>query len=87
MNAHFLQRISEIRRQPKVHLLGKLVATETEDGKLDDEELLSFCRFLLIAGNETTTGLIAASARIFHEEPETLRQPKQDPQLAGNFVD
>jgi cytochrome P450 len=36
------------------------VATETEDGMLDDEELLSFCRLLLIAGNETTTGLITA---------------------------
>lgn len=87
MNAYFLQRINEIRRRPKVHLLGQLVATATEDGKLDDEELLSFCGLLLIAGNETTTGLITASARIFHEEPETLRQLKQDPQLAGNVVE
>ena len=87
MNAYFLQRINEIRQRPKAHLLGQLVATETEDGKLDDEELLSFCRLLLIAGNETTTGLITASARIFHEEPQTLKQLKQDPQLAGNFVE
>ena len=29
---------------------------ETEDGMLDDEELLSFCRLLLIAGNETPQG-------------------------------
>ena len=58
MNAYFLLRINEIRQRPKAHLLGQLVATETEDGKLDDEELLSFCRLLLIAGNETTMGLI-----------------------------
>ena len=87
MNAYFLQRINDIRRHPKEHLLGQLVATETEDGKLDDEELLSFCRLLLIAGNETTTGLITASARIFHEEPDTLVQLKQNPQLAKNFVE
>ena len=87
MNAYFLQRINDIRRHPKEHLLGQLVATETEDGKLDDEELLSFCRLLLIAGNETTTGLITASARIFHEEPDTLIQLKQNPQLAKNFVE
>lgn len=87
MNAYFLQRINDIRRHPKEHLLGQLVATETEDGKLDDEELLSFCRLLLIAGNETTTGLITASARIFHEEADTLVQLKQNPQLAKNFVE
>ena len=87
MNAYFLQCINDIRRDPKDHLLGQLVATETEDGKLDDEELLSFCRLLLIAGNETTTGLITASARIFHEEPQTLTQLKQRPELAGPFVE
>lgn len=87
MNAYFLQRINDIRRAPKEHLLGQLVATETEDGKLDDEELLSFCRLLLIAGNETTTGLITASARIFHEEPQTLAELKQQPELAGSFVE
>ncbi len=87
MNAYFLEQINYIRRHPKEHLLGQLVATETEDGKLDDEELLSFCRLLLIAGNETTTGLITASARIFHEEPQTLNQLKQRPDLAKSFVE
>ena len=87
MNAYFLQRINDIRRATKDHLLGQLVETETEDGKLDDEELLSFCRLLLIAGNETTTGLITASARIFHEEPQTLGQLKEQPELAGSFVE
>ncbi|GIS18571.1 MAG: hypothetical protein CM15mP120_04870 [Pseudomonadota bacterium] len=87
MNAYFLARINDIRRHPKNHLLGQLVAMETEDGMLDDEELLSFCRLLLIAGNETTTGLITASARIFHEQPETLIQLKQQPQLSGSFVE
>ena len=87
MNAYFLQRINDIRRAPKDHLLGQVVETETEDGKLDDDELLSFCRLLLIAGNETTTGLITASARIFHEEPQTLVQLKEQPELAGSFVE
>ncbi len=87
MNAYFLQRINDLREHPKNHLLGQLVATETEDGVLDDEELLSFCRLLLIAGNETTTGLITASARIFHENPITLVELKEKPELAGTFVE
>jgi cytochrome P450 len=87
MNEYFLQQINDIRANPKDHLLGQLVATETEDGMLDDEELLSFCRLLLIAGNETTTGLITASARIFHEQPQTLAQLKQQPELSASFVE
>jgi cytochrome P450 len=48
---------------------------------------LSFCRLLLIAGNETTTGLITASARIFHELPQTLERLKASPELAPSFVE
>ena len=78
MNGYFLEQIEAIRQSPQPHLLGRLIATKTEEGHLNNEELLSFCRLLLIAGNETTTGLITASARIFHEFPETLaRHPTQ----------
>ncbi len=87
MNAYFLERIAELRDKPVNHLLGRLIQTETEEGKLTDEELLSFCRLLLIAGNETTTGLITASVRIFDEFPETIAQLKQNPALVPTFVE
>jgi cytochrome P450 len=54
---------------------------------LTNEELLSFCALLLIAGNETTTGLITASVRIFDKYPETFQQVKQDPSLIPTFVE
>ena len=79
MNAYFFERVAELRQSPVDHLLGRLIQTETEDGKLTDEELLSFCRLLLIAGNETTTGLITASVRIFDEFPETVMQLREHP--------
>jgi cytochrome P450 len=87
MNAYFLERIAELREQPKDHLLGRLVETETEDGMLTDEELLSFCRLLLIAGNETTTGLITASVRVFDEFPSTISQLHADPGLIPTFIE
>lgn len=87
MNAYFLERIAQLRRKPVNHLLGRLVETETDEGKLSDEELLSFCRLLLIAGNETTTGLITASARIFDEFPETFAQVKANPAVIPTFVE
>ena len=87
MNAYFLTRIAELRKNPKDHLLGRLVETETDEGHLDDQELLSFCRLLLIAGNETTTGLITASVRVFDEFPETISQLHANPELIPTFVE
>jgi cytochrome P450 len=87
MNAYFLARIAEIRKQPADHLLGRLIETETEDGQLSNEEILSFCSLLLIAGNETTTGLITASVRVFDEIPETFAQLKKNPTLIPTFVE
>lgn len=87
MERYFLDLIAQLRKEPKDHLLGRLVETETEDGKLTDLEVLSFCSLLLIAGNETTTGLITASARVFHEMPETFEQLKVNPSLIPTFVE
>jgi len=87
LDAYFLERIEELRRQPMDHVLGRLVETETEDGRLSDEELLSFCRLLLIAGNETTTGLITAAVRIFHEFPWTFTRLQENPQLIRTFIE
>jgi cytochrome P450 len=87
MNAYFTAKIEEIRKHPQDHLLGHLIETETEDGKLSNEELLSFCALLLIAGNETTTGLILGSVRVFHEIPETFQQLKDNPDLIPTFIE
>jgi cytochrome P450 len=87
MDGYFLEQIEAIRQRPQPHLLGRLVATKTDEGHLNNEELLSFCRLLLIAGNETTTGLITASARIFHEIPETLPAIRNNPELIPTFIE
>lgn len=87
MDNYFLERIAEQRREPQNNLLGRLVQTETADGKLTDQELLSFCGLLLIAGNETTTGLITASVRIFDEFPETFNQLRDQPALIPTFIE
>lgn len=87
MSAYFTSKIEQLRIEPQDHLLSHLVETETEDGKLSNEELLSFCGLLLIAGNETTTGLILGSVRVFHEMPEMLQKLKQNPDLVPTFIE
>ena len=87
MNAYFLGRIEKLRPAPGNNLLGRLIRTETEDGHLSDEELLSFCRLLLIAGNETTTGLITGCVRVFDEMPETFAALKANHDLIPRFIE
>jgi cytochrome P450 len=87
MNAYFLACINELREHPAEHLLSRLVHVETDEGHLTDSELLMFCSLLLIAGNETTTGLISACVRVFHEEPWTFKRLKSDPALIESFIE
>ena len=82
-----VERIRDLRRQDEDNLLGHLVRVETDQGKLSDEEILSFCRLLLIAGNETTTGLIIRCVRVFHEYPEVFVRLKEDPELIPDFIE
>jgi cytochrome P450 len=87
MNDYFTERIARLREEEQPHLLGRLCTLETDDGRLSDEEILSFCRLLLIAGNETTTSLIVGSVRVFHEFPETFARLKGERELIPTFIE
>jgi cytochrome P450 len=75
---YFGQRLKRLRSKPDKSLLSELVHVETEDGHLSKDDLLMFCRLLLVAGNETTTGLIVNAMRAFSEFPDALRLVKSD---------
>lgn len=80
-NAYFTDRLEQLRRSPEANLLTELVQVETEDGRLTQEELLMFCRLLLVAGNETTTGLIVNTVRAFAEFPDVYDRVRAEPEL------
>ncbi len=87
MRAYFLDRIGELRRSPRAHLLSDLIQVDTEEGRLTDDELLMFCFLLLIAGNETTTSLIVGCTRVFHEKPELFDHLKRSRQGIPDFIE
>ena len=63
---YFGARLNKLRQEPEDNLLSELVHAVGEDGsRLSLEDLLLVCRVLLVAGNETTTGLIVNSIRAF----------------------
>ena len=87
-DAYFTQHIERLRQHAEDNLLSALVHAETEeDGRLSLEDLLVVSRVLLVAGNETTTGLIVNAARVLSEFPQVLDQLKANPDLAASFVE
>jgi cytochrome P450 len=77
-DAYFSTRLAKLRREPEDNLLSELVHVETAEGRLTELELLMFCRLLLVAGNETTTGLIVNAIRAFSEYPDVLARVRSD---------
>jgi cytochrome P450 len=87
-NAYFSERLDEIRAKPENNLLSELVHAVAEDGsRLSQEDLLLVCRVLLVAGNETTTGLLVNAARVFDKFPDVLPRLKADPSLIPGMIE
>lgn len=87
LDAYFSARIEKLRRAPEENLLSELVHAETEEGRLTMEELLMFSRLLLVAGNETTTGLIVNAIRAFAEFPTVYDRVRAEPGLLRTAVE
>lgn len=79
----------ELRRsQPRDDLLSALVAAEEEDGdRLSDDELLSLCVLLMVAGHETTTGLIGNAIVALDRDRHARRRLLAEPGLADSAVE
>jgi cytochrome P450 len=86
-DTYFKARLDKLRAEPEDNLLSGLVHAETEEGRLSESDLLVICRLLLVAGNETTTGLIINSIRVFSEFPEVMTQLKQHMELVPPAIE
>lgn len=87
-DAYFSKQLDKLRAAPEDNLLSALVHAETEDGgRLSQQDLLVICRVLLVAGNETTTGLIVNCARVFTQFPQVLGQLKEHPELIPSMIE
>ncbi len=87
MVEYFLQMLEERRQHPQEDLISGLLAVETEGEHLSDMDLLGFCALLLVAGNETTTNLIANAFLCFDEEPPIEDRLRQQPKAIPHAVE
>ncbi len=68
-------------------ILSNLIRAQEEGDRLSPAELISQAIGLLIAGFETTIGLIANGARAFVRNPEQIAALRADPGLIASAVD
>ncbi|MER7409689.1 MULTISPECIES: cytochrome P450 family protein [Streptomyces] len=88
LTAYLLDLIDSARHRDDDDLLSALVRTSDEDGdRLSAEELLGMAWLLLIAGYETTVGLISNGALALLRHPDQLAALRADPGLLPGAVE
>ena len=66
------------RREPRDDLASALLAAEIDGVRLSQPELLGFCFVLIVAGNDTTTNLIANGATLLARHPDQRKLLVED---------
>jgi cytochrome P450 len=84
---YFHQLIEARRGQEGDDLLGTLIAAEEEGDRLSSEELLIQSIGLLIAGFETTIGLIGNGLTTLIRNPDEIARLRSEPELIESAVE
>jgi cytochrome P450 len=87
MRAYLAELICERRLQPRDDLISELVQVEMAGDRLAEDELLSTCLTLLVAGHETTTNLIASAVWLLLKHPEQRSRWRANPALTGAMIE
>jgi cytochrome P450 len=83
----FRELIAARREKPTDDLLSKLIAAEEQGTVLSEDELVSTCTLLLIAGHETTTHLIGNAVLALLRNPTEMQKLRDDPGLIEDAVE
>jgi pimeloyl-[acyl-carrier protein] synthase len=79
--------MAERRRAPRHDVISGLIAAREEGDALTEDELLTMCMLILIAGHETTTNLIGNGALALLHHPRELALLRAEPALIRSAVE
>jgi cytochrome P450 len=71
--AFFGELLAERRSRPGDDVVTELAAGQIRGEPLTEADLLTYCKFLLVAGTETTRNLISSGIALLSEHPEQRR--------------
>jgi cytochrome P450 len=84
---YFRALIAARRARPAQDLLSELIRAEDGGEVLTEDELIATCVLLLVAGHETTVGLISNAVLALLRHPSQLALIRADPALAAAAVE
>jgi cytochrome P450 len=84
---YFTELIAVRRSSPADDLLTKLIRAEDAGDRLTVDELIATCVLLLVAGHETTVGLISNAMLALLRNPDQFAALAADPGLAAGAVE
>lgn len=86
MDSYFNRIVQDRTKEPKEDLITNLINSKIEGHFLSNEEILTFCRVLLVAGHVTTYNLIGNTVLSLLQNPEQFNQLKQENSLIAATV-
>jgi len=85
--AYFRELIALRRARPETDLLSAMIAAEDAGDQLTEDELIATCVLLLVAGHETTVGLISNAILALLRHPDQFELLRSRPELAAGTVE
>lgn len=83
----FKQEIARRRENLGDDLISDMIRAEAGGDKLTENEMITQCNLLLVAGNVTTTDLIGNGVKALLDNPEQWQLLKEKPELIENAVE
>ena len=81
------EMVRERRRHPREDLTSALLGVEDEGDRLSEEDVVAMCNLLLVAGHETTTGLLGNGLLLLLLFPDQRRRLETDPSLIDTAIE
>src|ERR1700728_4559615 len=85
--AFFGELLEQRRRHPADDVVSDLVAGELHGEPLTELDLLTYCKFLLVAGTETTRNLISSGTALLSQQPDQRALLIDSPDLLPDAVE
>ncbi|MBG0829141.1 cytochrome P450 [Planomonospora sp. ID67723] len=84
---YYQDLVAERRRRPGRDLTSALLTAEESGDRLAEEEVIAFLFLMVVAGNETTTKLLANALHWGRRNPAELAKPMEDPERVADWVE
>ena len=84
---YYSDLVGSRRSAPQDDLTSALVSADVEGDRLTDEEIIAFMFLMVVAGNETTTKLLAHAMFWGARHPDELAKPFSDPARIPDWIE